>query len=308
MKRKNIINALCFGLLAASCALMSCNDWTDTESIDRNVNRPQDQNPELWAAYTEALRAYKKSEHFIVYARMHNSPEVATSEKDFMRCLPDSLDIVSLTNADNLSDYDIEDLSIMLGKGTKILYQVDYAVRAAEWSDATTFNAYLDKAVATVAKYHLDGFSFTGIPKAGDDAAGAAAKLLVGKLGAEASKLLVFEGNPLFVAAEDRAKVDYFVLDTENTDNVTDLKMKIFSATGYAAVPEDKLLLAASADSPFFDEELVEHGAIGEVAKRVVSLGPLAGLGIYEIGKDYYDPEKNYKVTRDAIQMLNPSK
>ena len=104
MKRNKLIGLLSLCLLAATFA--SCEDWNETEAVKQKVERPEDQNPELWAEYTAALRDYKQSEHFIVYARLFNSPQPGTSEKDFMRCLPDSLDIVSLTNADNFSKYD----------------------------------------------------------------------------------------------------------------------------------------------------------------------------------------------------------
>ena len=170
------------------------------EAVDNNVKKPWEQDPALWAEYTAALRDYKKSEHFIVYARLHNSPEPAASEKDFMRCLPDSLDIVALTNADNFSRYDAEDMAVMREKGTKVLWQVDYAGRAAEFADAAKLGAWLDRVVSSVAANGMDGYSFTGIPNAGDPAAVQAAALIVSKLSADESKLLVFEGNPLFVA------------------------------------------------------------------------------------------------------------
>lgn len=310
MKHSNIIKLLCLSLLSLSFVLVSCDDWTQTEGIDKKVERPSDQNPELWAQYTAALREYKKSDHFLTYARLRNSPEVATSEKDFMRCLPDSLDIVSLMNADNLSTYDLEDLFVMREKGTRVLYQVDYAGRAAELADAQKLSAYLDRVISAVKGTRLDGYSFTGIPRAGDAATEAAAALIVEKLSAakEEGQLLVFEGNPLFVAADDRAKVDYFVLDTEATTNVTELKMQVRGATGYAAVPEEKLLLAAAAGSPLIVEDQTEMAAITEMTARVVSLGPLAGLGLYNIGDDYYDAKLNYPLIRNAIQTLNPSK
>lgn len=310
MKHSNIIKLLCLSLLSLSCVLVSCDDWTETEGIDKKVERPSDQNPELWAQYTAALREYKKSDHFLTYARLHNSPEVATSEKDFMRCLPDSLDIVSLTNADNFSTHDLEDLYVMREKGTRVLYQVDYAGRAAELADAQKLAAYLDRVISAVKGTRLDGYSFTGIPRSGDATTVAAAALIVEKLSAakQEGQLLVFEGNPLFVAAGDRAKVDYFVLDTEATTNVTELKMQVRSATGYAAVPEEKLLLAAAAGSPLAVEDQTEMAAITEMTARVVSLGPLAGLGLYNIGDDYYDAKLNYPLMRNAIQTLNPSK
>ena len=258
MKRNKLIGLLSLCLLAATFA--SCEDWNETEAVKQKVERPEDQNPELWAEYTAALRDYKQSEHFIVYARLFNSPQPGTSEKDFMRCLPDSLDIVSLTNADNFSKYDAEDMPAMREKGTKVLYQVDYAGRSGELTDETKLGAYLDKVIAAVEKNGLDGYSFTGIPNAGDAATATAAALIV------------------------------------------------LNATGYAGVPATKLLLAAAAGAPLYDENVEEHAAITEMAERVVSLGPLAGLGTYDIYNDYYDLDMNYKLVRNAIQTLNPSK
>ena len=130
----------------------------------------------------------------------------------------------------------------------------------------------------------------------------------VSKLSADESKLLVFEGNPLFVAEADRAKVDYFILDTEKTEDVGDVKLQILNATGYAAVPASKLLLAAEAGAPLKDEDRVEYAAVEEMSRRVIAYGPLRGLGAYNIGNDYYNADMNYKMIRQAIQTLNPSK
>ena len=152
MKQHRIIRfSGLFLLLGVLFGLAACNDWTEMEAVDNNVKKPWEQDPALWAEYTAALRDYKKSEHFIVYARLHNSPEPAASEKDFMRCLPDSLDIVALTNADNFSRYDAEDMAVMREKGTKVLWQVDYAGRAAEFADAAKLGAWLDRVVSSVA-------------------------------------------------------------------------------------------------------------------------------------------------------------
>lgn len=297
-------------LIMAAGISAACSDWTESEIVDQEIERPHDQNPALWQQYTEAVRAYKQSEHFFVYARLYNSPQPASSEKDFMRCLPDSLDFVSLTNADNFSKYDAEDMKRMRELGTRVLYQVDYATRSEELSDATKLRAYLDRVIASVAANGLDGYSFTGIPNASIPARAEAAALIVSKLSAAktAEQVLVFEGNPLFVNADDRTKVDYFVLDTDATTTATELKLQVLNATGYAAVPAEKLLLAAAAGAPFNDEEGEEYAAITEIANRVVSLGPLCGLAAYDIHNDYYDLDMNYKIIRNAIQTLNPSK
>lgn len=283
----------------------SCSDWTETENIDNTVLKPWEQDPALWADYTEALRAYKASEHYLSYARLHNSPSPAASEQDFMRCLPDSLDIVTLTNADNFSAYDAEDLAAMHEKGTKVLYQVDYAARKAEFSGEAALKTYLDGVIAAVAANGLDGYSFTADPL---DAAATAT--IVATLSAARSdgQLLVFEGNPLSVAEADRAKLDFVVLDTEKAENTTEVRLQVLNATGYAGIPAGKLLLAAEIDAPLQDADRTEYAAVELMARCVVEYGPLAGFAAYNIAGDYYHADRNYNTIRQAIQTLNPSK
>lgn len=283
----------------------SCSDWTETENIDNTVLKPWEQDPALWADYTAALRSYKASEHYLSYARLHNSPSPAASEQDFMRCLPDSLDIVTLTNADNFSAYDAEDLAAMHEKGTKVLYQVDYAARKAEFSGEATLKTYLDGVIAAVAANGLDGYSFTTDPL---DAAATAT--IVATLSAARSdgQLLVFEGNPLSVAEADRAKLDFVVLDTEKAENTTEVQLQVLNATGYAGIAPEKLLLAAEIDAPLQDADRTEYAAVELMARCVVEYGPLAGFAAYNIAGDYYHAEMNYQTIRTAIQTLNPSK
>lgn len=283
----------------------SCSDWTETEAIENTVYKPWEQDPALWADYTAALRAYKQSEHYLSYARLYNSPAQATSEQDFMRCLPDSLDIVTLTNADNFSAYDAEDMAVMREKGTRVLYQVDYAGRKAEFADAAALKTYLDGVIAAVAAHGLDGYSFTADPL---DAAATAT--IVATLSAARSdgQLLVFEGNPLSVAEADRAKLDFVVLDTEKAENTTEVQLLVLNATGYAGIAPEKLLLAAEIDAPLQDADRTEYAAVELMARCVVEYGPLAGFAAYNIAGDYYHAEMNYQTIRTAIQTLNPSK
>lgn len=286
-------------------AAVSCSDWTEMETVDNTVSKPWEQDPALWADYTAALRAYKQSEHYLSYARLYNSPAQATSEQDFMRCLPDSLDIVTLTNADNFSAYDAEDMAVMREKGTRVLYQVDYAGRKAEFADAAALKTYLDGVIAAVAAHGLDGYSFTADPL---DAAATAT--IVATLSAARSdgQLLVFEGNPLSVAEADRAKLDFVVLDTEKAENTTEVRLQVLNATGYAGIAPEKLLLAAEIDAPLQDADRTEYAAVALMARCVVEYGPLAGFAAYNIAGDYYHADRNYSTIREAIQTLNPSK
>ncbi len=283
----------------------SCSDWTETENIDNTVLKPWEQDPALWADYTAALRSYKASEHYLAYARLHNSPSPAASEQDFMRCLPDSLDIVTLTNADNFSAYDAEDMAAMREKGTRVLYQVDYAGRKAEFADAAALKTYLDGVIAAVAAHGLDGYSFTADPL---DAAATASIVATLSAAKTDGQLLVFEGNPLSVAAADRDKLDYVVLDTEKAENTTDVRLQVLNATGYAGIPANRLLLAAEIDAPLQDADRTEYAAVALMARCVVEFGPLAGFAAYNIAGDYYHADRNYSTIREAIQTLNPSK
>lgn len=296
-----------FTLLAlfSMLSLVSCSDWTETEVLDSTVKKPWERDPALWAEYTAALRVYKQSEHFIVYARMHNSPEKATGEQDFMRCLPDSLDIVTLTNADNFSKFDAEDMAVMHEKGTKVLYQVDYAARAEEFANAAALDAYLDKVVAAVAANGMDGYSFTTDPLDAVATARIVEKLSAAKADGQ---LLVFEGNPLSLAAADRAKMNYVVLDTEKLENVLDVKLQALHAVNYAGIEAERLLLTAEINAPLFDENRTEHAAVDEMSRRVIEFGPLGGLAAYNIAEGYYHAEMNYLTIRRAIQTLNPAK
>ena len=271
---------------AAVATFAACNDWTEMETVDSKVEKPWEQDPALWAEYTAALRAYKQSEHFIVYARLHNSPEKASSEQDFMRCLPDSLDIVTLTNADNFSKF-------------------DYAARAEEFADMQALDAYLDQVVAAVAANGMDGYSFTTNPLATDATARIVEKLAAAK---SEGQLLVFEGNPLSLAAADRPKVDFIALDTEKLENVQEVKLQVLNATGYAGIAPEKLLLAAEISAPLLDEDRTEFAAVDEMSRRVIEFGPLGGLAAYNISGDYYHAEMNYQTIRGAIQTLNPAK
>ena len=294
-------------ILMSILALASCSKWTSTQAEDVRILRPDEQNPKLWEKYTTMLRDYKARDHYLFYARFDNGAEKPTRESAFMRSLPDSLDFVSLTNADNFSAFDREDMTWMESLGTKVLYQIDLDKKA--FTETTALDAYLDRVIASVKENGLNGYSFTATWKLGNAQNDALAAALVTKLDAakEAGQYLVFEGNPQFVPADYRDKVDYYVLDSEDTAYAQDLRFQILTATDYAGIPASKLLLGSDMDGTIQNEEREKCHDVEELAKRVVSFGPLAGLGIYNIASDYYSYSGNYVITRAAIELLNPS-
>lgn len=315
MKTK-IKEMLRYGLLLMTFVLpVACSDWNEPEPANLDINSAKDQNPELWTRYMQVLHVYKQSKHYVTYARFDNSTEKPVNEGNYLRSLPDSLDIVTLSSPDRISDYDREDIPLLQEKSTRVLYLVDYATQAANLTDVTALGAWLDKAVATANELKLDGFAFTGIPLySGTDAEMAAHKeksrLIVSKLSAAVGqdKLLVLEGNPAFVDDADLDNLNYVVLNTADLTNITDLKLQVVGILANGVLPKDKLLLAARMGELITDEASIKQDAVTLMTDRVVSLGPLGGLGIYAIGKDYYSPKMNYEITRTAIQLMNPSK
>ena len=122
-----------------SVAAVGCDDWTEMEIHDSQVNGFKEQNPQEYAAYTQNLRAYKATKHAVVYARLDNAPEVSIGEKDFLRALPDSIDIVTMRNADRLSEYDREDMKLVREDyGTKVLYYIDCTAKDKQNTSITS--------------------------------------------------------------------------------------------------------------------------------------------------------------------------
>ena len=275
-------------LLLALLATASCSDWTDQKTVDIDPQHAKEQNPELWARYMETLRTYRQSKHFVTYGSFDNSAEKSKNEGDYLRSLPDSLDIVTPTHPESLTSYDCEDILLLQEKSIKLLYLVDYTAQMPALTDAAKLGAWLDKAVAAASQLGMNGFAIKGTPlyggtEAEQAARREAAKLIVSKLSTAVGdgKLLVFEGDPAFMDAADLNKLDYVVL---------------------------KLLLSAKINEKLVDEEGEKLDAVTEMTNRVVSLGPVGGLAIYALGDDYYHTKMNYETSRLAIQIMNPSK
>ena len=306
MRKK--LNILLVLIPFLAVGLQSCSKWNSAEPIEQHFIYPWEKDPATWEKYFGLLNDYKAQEHTIVYAAFDNGNDKGDGELNYMRSLPDSLDIVSLTDADHFSKADREDMEWMHRTGTKVLYHVDYAARRAESPDEAALSAYLDKVCATVSAEGLDGFSFTGFPDySGEDPMAAkAADLLVSRLDVE-GKLLVFEGNPKFIKEADRAKVDYFVLATRTKEFEADVKFMISDARALG-VKDTQLILSADMKGKMTTSSLEEARQLDKITAMTVSQGPVAGIALYGIADDYYHSDSNYVEVRETIQKLNPSK
>lgn len=288
MKLKQLIGI--FGVLV----LAACD--TDIEPIDQRFVGPDGQDPAAYAAYVAALRSYKQSDHYVVCARFDNNPEKVTSEKESLRSMPDSLDIVMLANP--LSTYDREDLPGVQRKGTKVLAMADC-------SDLASAAAKLDAALASVAADALDGVVIH-FPGAVTDAAKTLEAAIAQKLSSLSGKTFVFSGNVAFVAAANRDKYAFFLIDATASENVYVLQSDIDYLTGYLGIPAGKVIPAVAVAGTINDAQSRPQAAPAEVAKTVVK-SALGGLALSGISSDYYDVSTIYPRVKETIELLNPA-
>ena len=293
MKYKSIFN-VCLLTAFLLTATTSCDDWTEMEIHETDVNGAKEQNPEQYAVYTQNLRAYKATKHAVVYARLDNAP---TSEKFFLRSLPDSIDIVSMRNADRLTDFDREDMAMVRADyGTRVLYYVD-----------CTPGDKLNAAIASAAEAVRAG-TFDGVTLASSAAVDAATlKSLTDALG-QTPCLLVFEGTPSLLPEAQRSLFSYFVLDISAAVDEYDIETEVRLATGYGNTAAGHLLLAVTPEGTLTDYNGVTRSAIAGAAHSALHMETLlGGIAIYNISDDYYDADIIYKQTRGGIQFLNPA-
>lgn len=294
MNYKSIFN-LCLAIFLVLVPI-GCDDWTELEIHDSQINGFKEQNPEQYAAYTQKLRAYKASKHALVYARLDNAPEVSSSEKDFLRSLPDSIDIVTMRNANRLSDYDREDMKLVRADyGTRVLYYIDASAKEE-------LNNSISAASDAVCKGIFDGITL-GSSSSVD---ASTIKNMTDALG-QTDCLLVFEGTPSMLPESSRSLFDYFVLDISSAADEYDVEVVVRLATDHGKTATDRLLLAVVPGATLTDYNGVTRNSITGAASSALTMGPLGGIAIFNISADYYDADIIYKQTRGGIQFLNPA-
>ncbi len=274
--------------LTAILSFAGCSAWTADEPVDMIASHPWERDPQTWEQYKADLRAYKQRSHKLVYIRFDNAAEKPSGEKNFMRCLPDSLDFVSLTNAGNFSVYDAQDMEWMRSVGTKVLYGIDFSQQTD-----------LGKAVKTVKENGLDGFSLRALAKEDGIRIHETLPALSG------CGLIVCEGNPVLLAAEDLDRIDLFVLPSDSVENPYSLNSLIQDALD-CGVQRDRIILAVSMTGTWYDSSNSEKPAVQSMTDNVTLFGPLAGLALYDVMSDYSHYEGNWITIRTTISRLNP--
>lgn len=124
------------GICAAVLSMAACDDWTQTESLDVYHPTLEEQNPELYNQYLEALRAYKGGGHKITLVSFDNPEGRPLRRDEHLTILPDSVDFICLENPDNLHSQFAAEFTTVRAMGTRIIYAVDYEAIETRWEEA----------------------------------------------------------------------------------------------------------------------------------------------------------------------------
>lgn len=138
--RFNKILKITVGVCISAFCFSSCADWTTPESVEIHYPTLEEQNPELYEAYTQSLREYRESEHGVTIVKFENLETFPAGQSEHISALPDSVDYVILQNPDNLNAAIVSEMEkLQTVKGTKTLYNVSYE------SIKTAYDAYVEK-------------------------------------------------------------------------------------------------------------------------------------------------------------------
>ncbi len=104
----------------------SCDDWTETESEDLDFGTIDKVDPAAYAKYLQNLRDYRTTDHKKVYAWFNNTDNFV-SQANRLTALPDSIDVVSLTDPANVTIGLMREMDkVRRDKGMEIIYTVDF--------------------------------------------------------------------------------------------------------------------------------------------------------------------------------------
>ncbi|MDR0823991.1 MAG: glycoside hydrolase family 18 [Prevotella sp.] len=320
----------------------SCDDWTLPESLEIEKPSVETGNDALYQQYLKNLRDYKASYHQLLIGWFDNSNKTYVSRGMHLSSLPDKVDIVSLMEPDNLTNAELDEIaSLKNDKGTRVIYTIDYdaiarsidtEITAAE--DALNegesvvvpdffdrLEQELDIRFALFAKYGYDGlclgymgFSLQFPTVADTERLTRVQDMLFQRLNNVNAKLLLFAGLPENIIDRSRLEqFNYIVLQTQSALDMSQIDV-IAAASLQTGVPADRIIV--SAYPPSLDPTDTKTGVFADGSNSIVGTAkwlktPGAftkeGLAVYRINDDYYNSASDYKYTREAIEIMNPS-
>ena len=331
-------NTLILNILLVCLVAVSCSEWTTPESLEFEKNSIQQIDPELYRQYCEAVRAYKESDHKVMYVTFENV-QIAGNGSHKITMLPDSVDYVQLHNPE-ISEPVLKEMDTMREKlGTRFVLRFSYneclseyeALKAAEQkAELPAFEEYLSaefaKVTAKITEYGLDGFTYAytcGNPyemtSAGRNAIEQEQEqvfpMLAEWLGANSEKTFFFEGHPHYILVDGVVDAaDYVILPTRSERSTGDLAYRALQAVNSGKISKDTRFIFAVETPSFVEEEyLVGQFVLGEQIPLAAywmtedASFDKSGLAVWNVQRDYFDTRKIYSTVRRAIKTMNPN-
>ena len=305
-------------LFALSLFLMvSCSDWTEIESIELKQPNFAEQNPELYAQYTQGLRDFKKSDHKATYVFYDNSVKQPTSRAHHITDLPDSIDVISLSDYTNLEEWELEEIKeVQEVKGTKVIFTLDFdAIKLAyermvddinnmdleEGEEKPTVPSFVsvlvetvNKSLASINKYNLDGVSMAYKGKAINHMTeeekrvhtiyeNAFIKIAEDWQARNSDKMICFEGNPQnLIDKSILEKCEHILLQTAAAKNGSTMNY-ILNTVATEDIPVNKFIVMTETPSLDPTDENTGFWANGTHAMQNTAewiLSPHSGIEI----------------------------
>lgn len=346
MENKSIkINILSLLTVVFALFLSSCSDWTETESVAIVEPDIKKQNPELYGRYLDNLKAYKASDHKVLYAWFNNSEKVPFNRSQHVENLPDSIDVVVLTHPDNLTDSELSEINTLRNdKGTKFFFpfsydavKLKYDTMLKEWEEAGKvtpepkgFAFFLTDTLQytfkVADKYDYDGivFRFNGkslihLDVKQKEEQTLLEDLFIGIIRAwmnnDKDKIVVFEGKPQNLLNKPfLQECRHIVLPMPVATNASNIMYNVLSACE-EGVPVDRFVITTETTS--VDPADTKTGYWTDGTRSLISTATwaaasyndfsIAGLAVYSVNNDYFNLQHVYGFTKAAIDILNPS-
>ena len=341
-----IKNILGWGLCSLTLAFCFTACDTDVESVKLVEPNIANENPSLYQAYLQNLKAYKNSDHKKTYVWFDNSEKTPFSRAQHYSMIPDSVDYVSPIYPEDLQSWELGEIQEMKAdKGTKFLLTVDYDAIKADYNaekeldeesepTAAEFQDYLANAVSklfgladTFGDYY-DGivFFYTGkstmhLNKTELREYTANENAFIGLMNdwksRHTDKVIAFVGKPQNVMDKTILNSCETILlsDGLNATSADILNYDVNIAVEEGA-PTSKLGMICygptqdptdPARKGYISDDVYTIDVMAEWTRTTHTGFTVNAMGIYGINDDYYNTNMVYYHTRKAIDTVNPS-
>ncbi len=145
MKRLKINKLIYVVLFAVGMAsLVSCD--TDPESLDINYKNIPEHASSLYASYLENLKEYRNQEHKVMFTWFENEVAQPVSRAHHLTTIPDSVDVICLTNPQHILPWHLKEKLEVNKRGTKVIARISYSVVENEYKQmVSTYNDVLEE-------------------------------------------------------------------------------------------------------------------------------------------------------------------